>query len=105
MSQDCGEFGGGGHPRAAGARIRGNFEEVRSKVLKRVFHEIANPYDGVLLIDKASAMTAHDVVAIVPNRLATQKVGHCGTLDPFARVCSWSLSEEAPKSRIYDERG
>jgi tRNA pseudouridine55 synthase len=41
-------------------------------------------YDGVLLIDKAPGMTSHDVVAIVRNRLATQKVGHCGTLDPFA---------------------
>lgn len=29
-------------------------------------------------------MTSHDVVAIVRNRLGTQKVGHCGTLDPFA---------------------
>jgi len=42
------------------------------------------PYNGVLLIDKASAMTSHDVVAIVRSRLNTQKVGHCGTLDPFA---------------------
>jgi len=29
-------------------------------------------------------MTSHDVVSIVRNRLQTQKVGHCGTLDPFA---------------------
>ena len=43
-----------------------------------------SPYDGILLIDKAPGMTSHDVVAIVRNRLATQKVGHCGTLDPFA---------------------
>jgi tRNA pseudouridine55 synthase len=43
-----------------------------------------SPFDGVLLIDKASGMTSHDVVAIVRNRLETQKVGHCGTLDPFA---------------------
>src|SRR6476646_4232700 len=43
-----------------------------------------SPYDGVLLIDKATGMTSHDVVAIVRNRLETQKVGHCGTLDPFA---------------------
>jgi tRNA pseudouridine55 synthase len=43
-----------------------------------------SPYDGVLLIDKAPGMTSHDVVAIVRNRLETQKVGHCGTLDPFA---------------------
>jgi len=41
-------------------------------------------YDGVLLIDKGPGMTSHDVVAIVRNRLETQKVGHCGTLDPFA---------------------
>ncbi len=41
VNKICGEFGGGGHPRAAGARIRGNMEEVRSRVLKRVFHEIA----------------------------------------------------------------
>src|SRR6201996_624746 len=43
-----------------------------------------SPYDGVLLIDKESGMTSHDVVAIVRNRLETQKVGHCGSLDPFA---------------------
>jgi tRNA pseudouridine55 synthase len=43
-----------------------------------------SPYDGVLLVDKGPAMTSHDVVAIVRNRLDTQKVGHCGTLDPFA---------------------
>ena len=41
VNKICSEFGGGGHPRAAGARIRGDLEEVRSKVLKRVFHEIA----------------------------------------------------------------
>jgi phosphoesterase RecJ-like protein len=41
VNKICGEFGGGGHPRAAGARIRGDLEEVRNKVLKRVFHEIA----------------------------------------------------------------
>lgn len=29
-------------------------------------------------------MTSHDVVALVRHRLETQKVGHCGTLDPFA---------------------
>src|SRR6516162_471105 len=43
-----------------------------------------SPYDGVLLIDKAAGMTSHDVVAMVRSRLETQKVGHCGTLDPFA---------------------
>lgn len=44
----------------------------------------SNEIDGVLLIDKASGMTSHDVVAIVRKRLGTKKVGHCGTLDPLA---------------------
>ncbi|MEI6493381.1 MAG: tRNA pseudouridine(55) synthase TruB [Verrucomicrobiota bacterium] len=40
--------------------------------------------DGVLLVDKASGMTSHDVVAITRRALNTKKVGHCGTLDPLA---------------------
>jgi tRNA pseudouridine55 synthase len=44
----------------------------------------ASPYDGVILIDKSPGMTSHDAVAIVRSRLDIQKVGHCGTLDPFA---------------------
>jgi len=41
VNRICSEFGGGGHPRAAGARIRGKLEEVRSLVLERVLDEIA----------------------------------------------------------------
>ena len=40
--------------------------------------------NGVLLIDKASGMTSHDVVDLVRRRLEIKKVGHCGTLDPLA---------------------
>jgi tRNA pseudouridine55 synthase len=40
--------------------------------------------DGLLLVDKEADMTSHDVVALVRQRLGVQKVGHCGTLDPFA---------------------
>lgn len=40
--------------------------------------------DGVLLVDKATGMTSHDVVAITRRKLNTKKVGHCGTLDPLA---------------------
>ena len=40
--------------------------------------------DGVLLIDKASNMTSHDVVAIARRVLGIKKIGHCGTLDPLA---------------------
>jgi tRNA pseudouridine55 synthase len=39
---------------------------------------------GVLLVDKDSGMTSHDVVAIARRSLGTRKIGHCGTLDPMA---------------------
>jgi tRNA pseudouridine55 synthase len=40
--------------------------------------------DGVLLIDKPEGLTSHDVVARVRKLLGTRRVGHAGTLDPFA---------------------
>ena len=41
--------------------------------------------DGVLLVDKPAGVTSHDVVAAVRRRLGREvKVGHAGTLDPFA---------------------
>lgn len=40
--------------------------------------------DGILFIDKPAGMTSHDAVAIVRKRYQTKKVGHAGTLDPFA---------------------
>jgi tRNA pseudouridine55 synthase len=40
--------------------------------------------DGVLIIDKPAGMTSHDVVAQVRNLVGERRVGHTGTLDPFA---------------------
>ncbi len=40
--------------------------------------------DGVLLIDKPAGKTSHDVVAAVRREHRGSKVGHAGTLDPFA---------------------
>ena len=40
--------------------------------------------DGVLIIDKPAGMTSHDVVNRVRRILKTKRVGHTGTLDPFA---------------------
>ncbi len=39
---------------------------------------------GLLLIDKASGPTSHDVVARVRRALGVRRVGHAGTLDPMA---------------------
>jgi tRNA pseudouridine55 synthase len=40
--------------------------------------------DGVLNIDKPEGWTSHDVVARVRRLLKEKRVGHTGTLDPFA---------------------
>ncbi len=40
--------------------------------------------DGVLIIDKPPDWTSHDAVARVRRLLKTKRVGHTGTLDPFA---------------------
>lgn len=43
-----------------------------------------DPYDGILLVDKPSDWTSHDVVAKIRNHFKFNKVGHGGTLDPMA---------------------
>jgi len=40
--------------------------------------------DGLLIIDKPEGLTSHDIVARVRRILKTKRVGHTGTLDPFA---------------------
>ncbi|MEV6554919.1 tRNA pseudouridine(55) synthase TruB [Nocardia sp. NPDC051756] len=39
---------------------------------------------GLLIVDKDSGLTSHDVVARCRKLLRTKKVGHAGTLDPMA---------------------
>ena len=40
--------------------------------------------DGVLVIDKPTDITSHDVVARARHILHERRIGHTGTLDPFA---------------------
>jgi tRNA pseudouridine55 synthase len=40
--------------------------------------------DGVLVVDKPSGPTSHDVVDRVRRALGVRRAGHTGTLDPFA---------------------
>ena len=44
----------------------------------------ASAASGILLVDKESDWTSHDVVAKVRGLAGTRKVGHAGTLDPMA---------------------
>ena len=40
--------------------------------------------DGILVVAKPTGPTSHDVVALIRRLAATKRVGHGGTLDPFA---------------------
>lgn len=40
--------------------------------------------EGILIVDKPVGWTSHDVVAFVRKAFRPEKVGHAGTLDPFA---------------------
>jgi tRNA pseudouridine55 synthase len=44
----------------------------------------ADPLDGIVLFDKPAGITSHDAVARTRRSLGRRKVGHAGTLDPFA---------------------
>jgi tRNA pseudouridine55 synthase len=39
---------------------------------------------GLLVVDKPTGMTSHDVVARLRTTLGTRRIGHAGTLDPMA---------------------
>ena len=39
---------------------------------------------GVVIVDKPSGVTSHQVVGRLRRLLGTRKVGHAGTLDPMA---------------------
>ncbi len=40
--------------------------------------------EGLLVVDKPAGPTSHDIVSRVRRALGTRRVGHAGTLDPFA---------------------
>ena len=45
---------------------------------------VAAGLDGILVVAKPPGPTSHDIVALVRRLSATKRVGHGGTLDPFA---------------------
>ncbi|MBW2544050.1 MAG: tRNA pseudouridine(55) synthase TruB [Deltaproteobacteria bacterium] len=53
--------------------------------------------NGVLIIDKPSGRTSHDVVRDVRKLLGAKKVGHAGTLDPLATGVLTVCINEATK--------
>jgi tRNA pseudouridine55 synthase len=60
--------------------------------------------DGFLVVDKPSGITSHDVVSILRRTLKQKKIGHTGTLDPFATgVLPIALGEGTKAIPFLDE--
>lgn len=57
--------------------------------------------EGVLLIDKPSGLTSHDVVDRVRRKLRMKRIGHAGTLDPMATGLLIILVGKATKLSQY----
>ena len=85
-------FGGGGHRAASGFTFEGDIETlmpVLSAAASRWRRGVSakrgqTDLSGVLLVDKPSGMTSHDVVDRVRRATGERRVGHAGTLDPMA---------------------
>lgn len=60
--------------------------------------------DGFLVVDKPAGVTSHDVVAILRRACGQKKIGHTGTLDPFATgVLPVALGEATKAIPYLDE--
>lgn len=60
-----------------------------------------NQFNGLLLVDKPSGISSHDVVSRLRRILGTRAVGHSGTLDPMASGLMACLVNEGTKLSQY----
>lgn len=60
-----------------------------------------NELSGILIINKHSGLTSHDIVGKVRRLFGTRRVGHTGTLDPMASGVLVVLVGRAAKAAEY----
>jgi tRNA pseudouridine55 synthase len=69
--------------------------------------DLARPIDGILLIDKPPGISSAAAVSLVKRALRGAKVGHLGTLDPFASgllpLCIGEGTKVAPYLNTADK--
>lgn len=64
-----------------------------------------SPIDGILVVDKPSGRTSHDVVEMVRRLAGFRQIGHLGTLDPLATgVLVLALGRATRLARFYSGR-
>ena len=82
VSPSLGRWSGGGHPQAAGFTTELSLDELVERL--RDGGRLA-ALTGVRVVAKPAGVASHDVVASVRRSLPRgTRVGHAGTLDPFA---------------------
>lgn len=66
---------------------------------------------GFLFVDKSAGMTSHDVIDVLRKKTGIKKIGHAGTLDPFAtgllicavgRQATKRISEFSKMDKVYE---
>ena len=62
---------------------------------------MGNPRDGIILVDKGVGESSFDVVRKIKKALGIKKVGHAGTLDPFATGLLIVLVRQGTKLAPY----
>ena len=61
--------------------------------------------DGALVLDKPAGITSHDAVVAVRRLLSESRIGHLGTLDPFATgVLVLLLGRATRLARYFEDR-
>lgn len=58
-------------------------------------------FEGILLVDKPTGCTSHDVVDVIRRKFRMKRVGHAGTLDPLATGLLILLLGKATKASQY----
>ena len=61
----------------------------------------------VIPVWKDIGMTSYDVIRMIKKEIGNTKVGHCGTLDPFAEgvlvICTGTNTKDIDKFMNYDK--
>lgn len=71
--------------------------QINKFVLNKIQKDEFGRISGILVLNKESGITSHDLVDRVRRRLKTRKVGHAGALDPFATGLMLILVGKATK--------
>src|SRR5688572_9269868 len=88
-------------PRSRGADCQATRRGGARPAARRRRRSLRDVTDGILLIDKPAGKTSHDIVAAVRREYRGRRVGHAGTLDPFATGLLLVLVGRATRVQRY----